>query len=196
MLHVGLAIAGDLLLDAIERDLRTQQHILTVLRRESDLLQKACRGEFDVLILDERFSTHTGELLPTLRNSGVGIVLIGDSSSSAYISRQIHAGVDVYLYRHDALRPLLDTALTFAFSKRLFLSPSAASAYSYPPDCLDADCQAVLRLLAQDKRISVIADELQIGRSRAYYLLGRLKDTLGATTIAGTLMQAARLGYV
>src|SRR5437016_3689846 len=100
MLQVGLAIAGDLLLDAIESDLRDRA-------RENDL---------DVLILDEPFSAYTPGLLRALCDALAGIVLIGDITGAAHIERLLGAGVDAYLYRGDALRPLLDAALKSAFA--------------------------------------------------------------------------------
>lgn len=206
--RVAIAAAGDLLLDAIQRELQDITGVeCSGVRSIPELLTRIQSGQVDAVILDDQFeqTTWIGNVVTALKKicPRIGIIVIGTFADGGLIYELFESGIAGYLYRGDELRPLLEPALRSVHANRLYLSPTASSEYSSTVQSgrcrqwqLDADTKAVLRLMAAGLSVTEISAALGIKTRRVYWLRTKLRHRFNAATNESVIVAAGLQGYL
>lgn len=129
------------------------------------------------------------------------LILMGGLKHGLVMRDLLDSGVSAYLYEGDELQTGLVEALQAVRRQRLYLSPTANAEYLVAMQTtqrelhLDAESQAVLRMLAQGHHIGWIAYELKLQPRRVYWIREKLRNRFGAQTNEHLMSLAAAEGY-
>ncbi len=208
MFRVGIAVAGDLLLDPIKQSLK--ENLVTepcVVQNIAQLMAKLSENAVDALILDDQFDygSWIGNLVVAIKEKAphIAIIIIGTFADGVLIYELLDLGISSYLYRGDDLRPLFEVSLRSACLNKPYLSPTASSEYTVAVQsgrcqqwALEPESKSVLRMLAAGKSVNEIAAVLHIAPRRVYWLRSKLRQRFKAETNEALVAAAGLQGYL
>jgi DNA-binding NarL/FixJ family response regulator len=164
----------------------------------------ALRGQaFDLLILDLNLPGLGGlELLRRIiaAHSGLRILVFSQHTEAVYASRAMEAGARGYISKNAAPEELLDaietvlkggTAIERDIAQELGTRGAEEDAYLRPLTQRDME---ILRLLADGKSLSQIAETLGVAYKTVANTLSRIKDKLGVSQTADLIRIAIAQG--
>jgi DNA-binding NarL/FixJ family response regulator len=134
--------------------------------------------------------------LPTTR-----IIVTGTLTEGLLIRDLFAAGVKGYLFKGDALREVLITAINTVMANRPYLSPTANAEFLVAMQSplrdwqLDDESRQVLRLLSKGLHVNDIAKELDKPIRHIYWVRQKLRKRFNASTNEHLVMRAAAEGF-
>jgi len=207
MIQVAVAVAGDLLREAMQTCLHESDMGAMPVEYPAGLLALVAQQRVTVALLDDQFQP--GEWIGSLAEQllqaspALHIAVIGSFCDGAFIAELLESGVRGYLYRGDVLCPLLPHAVRVLAAGKPYLSTSASVAYllvSGDPrralPRLDHDMLRVLRLTAEGRGAREIALQLGVTLRRVYWLQLKLRRRFAAATTAEAVSKAGQQGYL
>jgi DNA-binding NarL/FixJ family response regulator len=168
---------------------------------------RADLGECDVLVLDLSLPRYSGiEVLRRVRERypALRVVVLSMYPADQYRPRLLAEGAAAYVAKDSPAEELAATLREVARGRTAPPPPPAAGAAaagatekgSFPHDALTAREYQVFTLLAEGKRVSDVATELDVSASTVSNHVAHIKEKLGAASIGAIVAYAHRIGLV
>lgn len=164
---------------------------------------RADLGECDVLVLDLSLPRYSGiEVLRRVRERypALRVVVLSMYPADQYRPRMLAEGAAAYVAKDSPADELAATLREVARGRSAPPPPPAVAAApekgSFPHESLTAREYQVFTLLAEGKRVSDVATELDVSASTVSNHVAHIKEKLGAASIGAIVAYAHRIGLV